>query len=143
MTKNLKKEIIETVAKDHHVIIDENDPIFALITANEIALKDYIKRIDQANSINLIELENQYIKITSEIKELAEKRIGIAIENTKKDLEETRVKILKDIKSTISQSTFSNSPEEKIKEKNYTKIYYFITAAVALTIGLNIGISLT
>lgn len=140
MNKDLKQKIIDTVAKEHHLIIDGNDPIFALITANEIALENYTKRIDQSNSINLVELENQYTKIVLEIKELAEKKIGLAIEKTNMDLQETRNKILKDIELSIKEN--SNTVAAPVV-KNNTVLYCILTFAVALIIGLNIGIFLT
>ncbi|EGY4845193.1 conjugal transfer protein TraM, partial [Campylobacter coli] len=41
-----KKELIEEIAKKHHIILDENDPILAVVSANEIIFDDFLKKID-------------------------------------------------------------------------------------------------
>lgn len=139
MDKEIYDKIKEKIAKEHHLIIDEKDPIFAILTANEIVLSEYVNKLDQVISINLLNLENQYEKIIKESKELAENRISIAIEKTKEDLQNTRNNILKDIKDSLPKDIEikSSSP----KEKNKLNILYLsIIAVVFLLIGLNIGI---
>lgn len=131
----LKKEIIDTVAKKHHIIIDENDPIFAIITANEISFTKYIKEIENSNSIYLVELETKYQKIVDEVKELAEKRISVAVENVKNDLEATRRKILEKINSALTIN-YKEAP----KEKNKFNFMYIIGFILFFLIGLNIGV---
>lgn len=139
MDKEIYDKIKEKIAKEHHLIIDEKDPIFAILTANEIVLSEYVNKLDQVISINLLNLENQYEKIIKESKELAENRISIAIEKTKEDLQNTRNNILKDIKDSLPKDIEIKGTAPKEKNK-FNILYLIITAVVFLLIGLNIGI---
>ena len=42
-----KDEMIKIIADKHKLILDENDPIFAVITANELLFDDFISKIDR------------------------------------------------------------------------------------------------
>ena len=140
MDKEQIKRIKEKLAKDHHIIIDESDPIFAILTANEIVLNDYVKKIDQVNAINLLNMESQYSKIIDEMQNLAEKRIGLAIDKTNNDLKITKNQILKDIAAAIKEKESITPKEKKVSSMSF--LYIGISIVISLLIGLNIGIYL-
>lgn len=54
-----KKELIEEIAKKHHIILDENDPILAVVSANEIIFDDFLKK----NRSTLYKTQNRFRKL--------------------------------------------------------------------------------
>ena len=43
MNKELKEDIIDKIRREHHLNIKIDDPLFAMVTANEIVLQEQIK----------------------------------------------------------------------------------------------------
>lgn len=64
-----KKEIIEEIAKKHHIILDETDPIFAVVTANELILNEFSSKLDKLATKHKSDLESFKITILRELRE--------------------------------------------------------------------------
>jgi len=52
-----KEQILEAIRHRHGIAIDINDPLFAIITANEIVLERQINQQDKQFKEQLIEME--------------------------------------------------------------------------------------
>ena len=64
-----KKELIDEIAKKHHIILDEADPILAVISANEMIFDEYINKVDNLFIKHKADLESFKINILRELKE--------------------------------------------------------------------------
>ncbi len=121
-----KDEMIKIIADKHKLILDENDPIFAVITANELLFDDFISKIDRYFIKQKADLETYKTNILAELREYAQ---------TTKDS-------LKDI--TIQEITTEH--KEIIVDKNQlsnSKIFLIIAVQIIfLLVGLIIGISI-
>ncbi|MBZ7936326.1 conjugal transfer protein TraM [Campylobacter sp. B0100352/1] len=129
-----KKELIEEIAKKHHIILDENDPIFAVVSANEIIFDNFLEKINLLFTKHKTDLESYKFNIFNEIREYS------------KSNQEALKNIL--IQTQTNQNTIK-SPEEKakgVKEKKNTNINFWIIAIASqiifLLIGLIIGITI-
>lgn len=121
-----KDEMIKIIADKHKLILDENDPIFAVITANELLFDDFISKIDRYFIKQKADLETYKTNILAELREYAQ---------TTKDS-------LKDI-------TIQEIPTEHkgiIVDKNQlsnSKIFLIVAVQIIfLLVGLIIGISI-
>ena len=121
-----KDEMIKIIADKHKLILDENDPIFAVITANELLFDDFISKIDRYFIKQKADLETYKTNILAELREYAQ---------TTKDS-------LKDI--TIQEITTKH--KEIIVDKNQlsnSKIFLIVAVQIIfLLVGLIIGISI-
>ncbi|AIR81603.1 TPA: conjugal transfer protein TraM [Campylobacter fetus subsp. venerealis] len=121
-----KDEMIKIIADKHKLILDENDPIFAVITANELLFDDFISKIDRYFIKQKADLETYKTNILAELREYAQ---------TTKDS-------LKDI--TIQEITTEH--KEIIVDKNQlsnSKIFLIVAVQIIfLLVGLIIGISI-
>ncbi|MGX7835250.1 conjugal transfer protein TraM (plasmid) [Campylobacter fetus] len=121
-----KDEMIKIIADKHKLILDENDPIFAVITANELLFDDFISKIDRYFIKQKADLETYKTNILAELRECAQ---------TTKDS-------LKDI--TIQEITTEH--KEIIVDKNQlsnSKIFLIVAVQIIfLLVGLIIGISI-
>ncbi len=121
-----KKEIIEEVAKRHHIILDETDPIFAVVTANELIHNEFLNKIDKVIAKHKVDLESYKIAILKELKEYS------------KDNQEV-------LKSLMRNEVASSSPVTKKEDgtpKKEFKKYLFLGIffqVVFLLVGIIIG----
>lgn len=124
-----KKQIIDEIAKKHHLILDENDPIFAIVTANEIMFDDYIKQLEKAQIKNKADLESYKQSLISDIQEEFKKHHQI--------LQELKL-------NKISNSNYNQLQNEKNIDFNKKNIFiaFIIGQIIFLLIGLIIGILL-
>ncbi|EAK4303775.1 conjugal transfer protein TraM, partial [Campylobacter coli] len=111
---------------------DENDPILAVVSANEIIFDDFLKKIDLLFIKHKTDLESYKFNILNEIREYS------------KNNQETLKDIL--IQAQTNQNTIKASQEktEDTKEKKNTNINFWIIAIASqiifLLVGLIIGI---
>ncbi|MBZ7987963.1 conjugal transfer protein TraM [Campylobacter canadensis] len=124
-----KKQIINEIAKKHHLILDENDPIFAIITANEIMFDDYIKQLEKAQIKIKADLESYKQSLISDIQEEYKKYHQV--------LQELKLNQVTNLKSNQLQN-------EKNIDFNKKNIFtaFIIAQIIFLLIGLIIGILL-
>jgi hypothetical protein len=87
MDQQLKDKIVEVVRKEHRIALDDKDPIFAIITANDIILEEQLKQLNNIFELQLIEMEQVTKNYLENAKELLEKRLTIALIDAKKELE--------------------------------------------------------
>jgi predicted N-formylglutamate amidohydrolase len=87
MDQELKERVINSIRKEHGITVDKNDPMFAIVTANDMVLQEQRKQLNNIVEHQLIEMEqvtNNYLK---NAKELLEKRLTVALKEAKKELE--------------------------------------------------------
>ena len=82
-----KEEILNTIRKEHKLALGSKDPMFALVTANEIVLNKQLEHINNIFSDQLIEIESVTKHYLNNAKEVLEKRLTLALEESKKQLE--------------------------------------------------------
>ena len=88
MKRELKDNIINRVRKEHGITLADKDPIFAIITANELIFEKQIDEFNKNLELQLIEIEQVTKNYLKEGKELLEKKLTIALHEAKKRLEE-------------------------------------------------------
>ena len=88
MKPEKKKEIIDHIRQTHKIAIDEDDPIFAIITANEIAFKENLKNQEIMFTEHLANITSNTELYLSKAKELAEVKISKAVEDAYTQLEQ-------------------------------------------------------
>lgn len=96
MNEQQRSKILASIRKGN-LAINEGDPIFAILTANEICFEDHLAKIDIQNMEFYAKLESFTKRIQDEAKNLAEARISKAVngaferlDDYKKEIEEVK-----------------------------------------------------
>lgn len=93
MTEIQKEEILNQIRKQHKIALDYDDPIFALVTANEIILNHYINKLDQKHIQQKVDIETITEQYLTKAKELAEKQILHATQKAHEQIIQTTQKL--------------------------------------------------
>lgn len=126
-----KKAIINEIAQKHNIILDENDPILAVVSANEAIFKEFEKRLESILIKQKMDLESYKNSIIQEFKK-QDKIIFDVLENTAKP-QSSQIKI----------NTDNDTNKKDTKDINYKII--FISAGLQIIfflVGIIIGIFL-
>lgn len=123
MDKDLKEKILNTIRKEHGLAIDNKDPMFALLTANEIILEQELKQLNSIFSDQLIEMELVTKNYLKNAKELLEKRLTLALKESKAELQ------------TIQQAT-----PIPIENKNHNLTIPLLCLITGILIGYGISL---
>ena len=86
MKQEEKEQILETIRKRHGIAIDMNDPLFAIVTANEIMIEKQLKEQSKHFTEQLIEMEHITNKYLTQSKELLEVKLSLAVKEAKEQL---------------------------------------------------------
>lgn len=128
-----KKELIDEIAKKHHIILDEADPILAVISANEMIFDEYINKVDNLFIKHKADLESFKINILREFKEY--------IETNKEILRTIAAQNLKFSESKQEKTEQPEGPKEEKYQISKNHIFIFmISQIILLLMGLLIGI---
>lgn len=130
MNKNM---ILEEIAKRHHIILDSNDPIFAVVTANELMFDEFLEKIDKLFIKHKVDLESYKVAIVKELKEYS-KDNSDSLKNllrNESDLANSQTQAIR------QENSFSYTPKEDLKK--YI-IWFIIAQVIFLLIGLIIGL---
>lgn len=101
MEEELKDKIINTVRKEHGITLGRRDPIFAIITANDLILEEQLKQLNNIFELQLIEMEQMTKNYLENGKELLEKKLTLALHEAKKSLETPQQLTLKQEEKNI------------------------------------------
>ena len=126
-----KKAIINEIAQKHNIILDENDPILAVVSANETIFNEFEKRLENMLIKQKMDLESYKNNIIQEFKN-QDKIIFDILEHTAK-LQNSQIKI----------NTDNDTNKKDTKDINYKII--FISAGLQIIfflVGIIIGIFL-
>ena len=105
MEEKLKDKIINTIRKEHGITLGKRDPIFAIITANDLILEEQLKQLHNIFELQLIEMEQVTKNYLESGKELLEKKLTLALHEAKKSLEVPQQQPQKqEEKSTLAKS---------------------------------------
>lgn len=86
MTPLDKEKTLEAIRKEHGLQLDRKDPIFAIITANEIILSQQTKALESFLLQQRIEIESITQEYLKEAKVLAEQKISATTQAAQKEL---------------------------------------------------------
>ena len=126
-----KKAIINEIAQKHNIILDENDPILAVVSANETIFNEFEKRLENMLIKQKMDLESYKNSIIQEFKK-QDKIIFDVLENTAKPQS-----------SQTNTNTSNNIDKKDTKDINYKIV--FISAGLQIIfflVGIIIGIFL-
>ena len=119
MTEESKEEISNAIRKAHKVSISASDPLFALLTANEIIFEDQLAKIDIQNMEFYAKLKSFTKEIQDEAKNLAEVRISKAVNGAFERLDDYK-KEIEEVKAPPS------SEEQKKSGVNLEKMMWYV-----------------
>jgi len=88
MKQEEKEKILEAIRKKHGIAIDKNDPLFVIVTANEIMLERQLEQQNKYFTEQLIEMEMVTKKYLTQSKELLEVKLTLALKEAKAQLQE-------------------------------------------------------
>ncbi|WP_419250087.1 conjugal transfer protein TraM [Campylobacter fetus] len=121
-----KDEMLKIIADKHKLILDENDPIFAVVTANELLFDDFISKLDIYFIKQKADLESYKTTILAELKEYTQ--------------------ITKENLNNINIEEASLEYNQTIQDKNQlsnNKLFYIVAVQIIfLLVGLIIGVSI-
>lgn len=123
-----KQTLINEIAKRNHIILDEQDPIFAIISANELLFEDYLRQIDKLLIKHKADLESYKATILQELKEYSN-------ENTT-----TLKTLLRDNQQENKAQPTPTEPKEKQKFTTNTLLFTVSSQIIFLLVGLIIGL---
>jgi len=81
-----KEKILDAIRKEHGVLLDTKDPIFAIMTANDIILTQQTEALEALLLQQKIEIESITQHYLKEAKVLAEQKISAATQAAQKEL---------------------------------------------------------
>jgi len=119
VTEESKEEISNAIRKAHKVSISASDPLFALLTANEIIFEDQLAKIDIQNMEFYAKLKSFTKEIQDEAKNLAEVRISKAVNGAFERLDDYK-KEIEEVKAPPS------SEEQKKSGVNLEKMMWYV-----------------
>jgi len=119
-----KEQILEAIRHRHGIAIDINDPLFAIITANEIVLERQINQQDKQFKEQLIEIEMVTQNYLTKSKELLEKKLTIALKEAKERLQ------------TNTQQNQERTKEHKENRSIYPALYILTGIVIGYTTAL-------
>lgn len=126
-----KKVIINEIALKHNIIIDENDPILAVVSANETIFNEFEKRLENILIKQKMDLESYKNSIIQEFKKQDKIILDILEQTTKFQSSQTNI------------NTNNDADKKDTKDINYKII--FISAGLQVIfflLGIIIGIFL-
>ena len=124
MTPEQKQEILNKIREVHKIGVDETDPFFAIITANEVAFEDHLAKMDIQNMEFYAKIEGFLQEIQKETKNLAEVRISKAVNEALERLDDYK-KEIEEIKATQEPQALNSKPG----------VYYALIPIIAATAG--------
>lgn len=137
MNQEKVDEILALIAKKHSIILNKNDPLLAVLTATEVIFEDLLTNAEKALSRQTTEIEGITAKYIEDARQLAEVKIGAAVTETYRVLDERHKLALKEIETaTQTAVTGINSVNDQVK-MNYLYIAAGVVASVL--IGFFIG----
>ena len=104
MSREEKEKTLQTIRKKHGITIDINDPLFAIVTANEIMLERQLKQQNKHFTEQLIEIEIVTNKYLTQSKELIEKKLTLALKEANEKLQVNNQQKKKEIKEDKANS---------------------------------------
>jgi len=116
--------MLNKIREIHGISTTEKDPIFAILTANEIAFEDHLAKIDIQNMEFYAKLESFTKEIQDEAKNLAEVRISRAVNGAFERLDDYK-KEIEEVKATPS------SEEQKKNGMNLEKMIWYVFGVFA------------
>jgi hypothetical protein len=119
-----KEQILEAIRHRHGIAIDISDPLFAIITANEIVLERQINQQDKQFKEQLIEMEMVTQNYLTKSKELLEKKLTIALKEAKERLQ------------TNTQQNQERTKEHKENRSIYPALYILTGIVIGYTTAL-------
>lgn len=132
MTPEKKQEILEKIRQDHKIAIDEDDPMFAIVTANEVVFEEYMTKQNIMFAEHLANMETSTENYLTRAKELAEVKISNAVEDAYQKLEEFKEEAKADFEAKNTPNT----------EKQSIPILYWVMLLFAVALGYGIGLVL-
>ncbi len=122
-----KKTLIEEIAKRHHIILDENDPIFAVVSANEIIFDELLYKVEKVFTKHKADIEGYRVGILKELREHS-----INTQETLKSLQRSEIELCS------SQVTNTDDDIPKVLFKKYF-FWFIIGQIIFLLTGIAIG----
>jgi hypothetical protein len=130
-------DIIAKVAKEHSIILNRNDPILAVMTANEVIFEDFLLMVEKAYEHHMCEIEGMTAKYIADTKQLAQGQIGAAVKETFSVLEEYHKKALFEIETATKTATNGLLVSNAQVQMNY---WLIVGGSIAsILIGIFIG----
>ena len=134
MTPEQKEEMLNAIRKTHGISTTEKDPIFAIITANEIAFEDHLAKIDIQNMEFYAKLKSFTKEIQDEAKNLSEVRISRAVNGAFERLDDYK-KEIEEVKATPSLE------EQKKSGVNLEKMMWYVFGVfTSACLGFGLGL---
>ena len=122
-----KKTLIEEIAKRHHIILDENDPIFAVVSANEIIFDELLYKVEKVFTKHKADIEGYRVGILKELREHS-----INTQEALKSLQRSEIELCS------SQVTNTDDDIPKVLFKKYF-FWFIIGQIIFLLTGIAIG----
>lgn len=128
------KELIDDIAKEHHIILDRDDPIFISVTLNEKILQLYVEIIDDAlkkHYDNLNVLNHSSLETAREnAKQLITQTTIYMSDNLNKSLSDTHQNLLKSLKNEVEKIFLCKHAMEESRKKSF----YFACTSVSFAL---------
>ncbi|ELZ3581712.1 hypothetical protein UL135_002678 [Acinetobacter baumannii] len=139
-----KDLLIQEVAKQHHVLLSPDDPIFITVTLNELILKDYLAQVEMKLSESEQTIYEMQAKTIQDSKTVAEQ----IVTNGAKYLHENFEKAANELINKVSEVKIianekSDNHTEQFNELKTTNKYLLYLLLASVVINIIICIQLT
>jgi molecular chaperone GrpE (heat shock protein) len=126
--------VIQTVAKEHGILISKDDPILAFLAVHDVCIDAYAHKMSSAISTVNEKLESVTDQHHRDSRKLAEKIISNYVNSIRTENEELKSSIKRIISETqISHEAIIDKLMKRAEESN-NKAYFAMYASIAFSI---------
>lgn len=90
MNKEFQEDIIDKIRREHNLVIKKGDPLFAIVTANEMVLKEQIKQIHKIFEEQQISSEIATQNYLNQAKEILEQKLTHLLKSLHQSINKTK-----------------------------------------------------
>jgi hypothetical protein len=131
------KELIDDIAKEHHIILEKDDPIFISVTLNEKVMQVYVSLVENAlmqHYDNLSILSSKSLEATKESAAQLITQTAIYVsENLKKSISDINHSFLISLKKEVEKLHLYKSKAEESRKRSFYFACISVSSAIMST----------
>lgn len=141
MDDAIKQKALDAVSKKHKLILDPNDPVFAVITIMETMMEETYKKTDAHAKIQLAFMQESNQKLYADAKQLAQTIIGAKVTEVVTNIDTLKKSAIQAIESAAHQNKIILEEKKQNQlQSNQTNLLIFGVGIASLLIGVTLGI---
>lgn len=135
------EELKNALKMKYDIIIGEDDPIYAVIFANELIMNQFLQKTNALFNVKKSELEKLENNLANDVKVFYQNASEYS-----KEIKSLKSELKKDFQNFLKEEEGNSKPESKNASLKFDKVTIFILAIIQFiffVVGIMIGFSIT